>query len=533
MTQAALVYARFSSTEQAQGNSLERQFGFADKFAADNNLVVEDRISDEGKSAFHGKNRESGAALFEFEREAREGLHRGKVLLVENIDRLSRQGVKAATKLIWALNECGVDVVTWHDGKAYKADSDNDMIDLFSGAMAADLAYKEALKKSQRGKDNWRLKYEKIIAGGDTPTSRPPAWIRKNDEGYGLRPDRVRVLNEIYDKYIAGYGIIAIMQELNARGEPGWAIRRDKDTGELKPDKGWYQAYIHRLLTHRSVLGEYVTTDGRSLAADFFPQAITAEKFNQAQEVRATKKVSWSTDGQKTNNLLTGMVVCNSCGGTAAYYNKGQNTSATYVTKKGELRRYTGKKSERFCCDNRRRGKGCENPMTYDYQIVETCVLDALVDFVVEEDSNPALVQARRDIEEMERRIAVERGRLDNLIDALADGGSKALVARVTAMESSIEAMTQQRDAMQRALSRVETKPRADADVDLLSKLRQQINSDDLQVRNVARHQTNMALKRLVDSVTISEHDGFALVTRWGFWEWDSRGKLTKHDHFA
>lgn len=523
MSQNAVIYARFSSAEQAHGYSLERQISNGERYVAENGWTLEGTISDEGKSAFKGVNRSSGGALFQFEAEARDGLHRGKVLCVENIDRLSRQGAKVAAQMIWALNEHGVDVATWHDGITYRAGNNGDMMELFSVIVKSQLAYDESLKKSKRGLDSWQKKYQDIANGIPSPTSRPPAWIRKDGEGYALRDDRVKLLNEIYDRYIAGQGIIAIVQTLNSRNEPGWSP---------KYEGGWHQAYVHRLLKHRSVLGEYVTTDGRSLSSNFFPQAIKAEKFNQAQEVRATKKVVWSTDGRKANNLLTGMVLCNSCGGTAAYYNRGSNTSATYVTKAGEFRRYTGKKSERFCCDNRRRGRGCTNSLTYDYQTVEAAVLDALIDYIVEDESDPKLDAAREEIAEVQRQIEVEQGRLNNLIDAIADGGSKALMSRVTALESEIEAKRAALEILQRSLAKDETKPAAAADLDLLATLRQQINSDDIPLRNAARHQTNMALKRLIESVTISEHDGFALVTRWAYWEWDSKGKLTSYQPF-
>lgn len=112
MSQNAIIYARFSSAEQSKGYSLERQRTHGLQFATDKGWSVEKTITDEGRSAFHGANRLEGSALHEFELEARNGLHRGKVLVVENIDRLSRQGAKAAAQLIWGLNEHGVDVAT-------------------------------------------------------------------------------------------------------------------------------------------------------------------------------------------------------------------------------------------------------------------------------------------------------------------------------------------------------------------------------------------------------------------------------------
>ena len=132
MPQTAIIYARFSTAEQSKGHSLERQLQDGLEYAQQQDLVVETTIKDEGKSAFHAKNRAEGSALFQFEAEARQGVHKGKVLCVENIDRLSRQGAKAAAQLVWSLNENGVDVATWQDKQIYRADGNGDMLELFS-----------------------------------------------------------------------------------------------------------------------------------------------------------------------------------------------------------------------------------------------------------------------------------------------------------------------------------------------------------------------------------------------------------------
>ena len=69
MSQPAWIYARFSTLEQAKGHSLERQLkGGRALIEAKGWLYSQDReLVDEGRSAFHGGNREAGAALYDFE----------------------------------------------------------------------------------------------------------------------------------------------------------------------------------------------------------------------------------------------------------------------------------------------------------------------------------------------------------------------------------------------------------------------------------------------------------------------------------
>lgn len=206
MSQTAIIYARFSSTEQSKGFSLERQRTYGLQFATDQGWSVEKTITDEGRSAYHGANRAEGSEFHTFELEARNSLHRGKVLVVENIDRLSRQGAKAAAQLIWGLNENGVDVATFHDGHVYRAANNDDMMDLFKVIILAQQAHDESDKKSKRTAATARKREERIEAGEiDVPIANMPNWIDVVDGKKVLNKERTAVLNLIYDLYIDGW----------------------------------------------------------------------------------------------------------------------------------------------------------------------------------------------------------------------------------------------------------------------------------------------------------------------------------------
>lgn len=311
---SATLYLRVSSTEQIKGYGPDRQKMLGREYAARMGRRIEREIADEGRSAFSGKNRLEGAALHDFELEARNGLHNDSVLIVENIDRLSRQGAKAAAQLIWALNEHGVDVATYHDGFIYQAGNNGDMMELFSVIIKAQLAHEESANKSRRTKASWEKRHKDIAAGSKaTMAGRAPAWLTIRDGKYQAIEQRVKVLNEIYDLYINGVGIYRIVQRLNERKEPPWPVRKKDGAG------GWYLAYVHRLLTSRAVLGEYITLDGACLAVDYFPQAISAEKFARAQAVRGTKAKTGGHDRARSHNLLSGLVICAECNGTGCY----------------------------------------------------------------------------------------------------------------------------------------------------------------------------------------------------------------------
>jgi DNA invertase Pin-like site-specific DNA recombinase len=504
MTQSAILYARFSSLEQAKGLSIERQLTEGRRFIEGKGWLLEKELHDKGRSAFSGDNRTEGAALHQFEAEAQNGLHSGKVLVVENIDRLSRQGAKAAAMLIWNLNERGVSVATTHDGYVYAANAEtNDMMELFSIIIKAQTSYEESFKKSERTKFAWLTRYDKIKSGSKIPTAiKAPAWINKAANGYELNEHRVAVLNEIFDLYLNGVGISKITKILNGRKEPSWSVRKsDVNTG-------WYEPYVHRLLTKRAVLGEYVTLKGETLSPDYFPQAVTAQKFNQVQAMLASKTKTGGHAYKRLSNLLSGLVRCADCNGMMAYENKGTNR-IRHVKKNGETVMYNRKHYERLRCNNARRKHSCSNNFLFDYKLVEACVLEKLTLLIRTDevrDDHRSMLQDR--VAELIRQIEIKANQIENLVDALAEG-AKSISARIVKLEAEIE---QLKEALQQAneeLAMADTLPLKISQVEAIEALRNEISDPDEQTRFLARSRVNAALKRIIEGIYMSENGKF------------------------
>ncbi len=116
----AYSYTRFSSTEQSSGDSLRRQTEAARRYAEANGLELDDHsFRDLGVSAYRGTNVVEGA-LGQFIRAVESGrIKRGSHLLVENLDRLSRDRISAALRRFTEILEAGIKIVTLSDGKTY------------------------------------------------------------------------------------------------------------------------------------------------------------------------------------------------------------------------------------------------------------------------------------------------------------------------------------------------------------------------------------------------------------------------------
>ena len=85
-------YLRFSDAKQAAGASSERQRAYAQEWAKQNGLRLDESLSmrDEGLSAFHQKHVKRGALGAFLKAIEDEKVPIGSVLVVEGLDRLSR-----------------------------------------------------------------------------------------------------------------------------------------------------------------------------------------------------------------------------------------------------------------------------------------------------------------------------------------------------------------------------------------------------------------------------------------------------------
>ena len=112
----AYSYLRFSSPEQAKGASRARQIEAAAKWAAERDLVLDEELRDEGVSAFKGRHRSSTSALGGFVARVDRGeVAEGSHLIVESLDRLSREEVLDALALFLGLISKGITIVALAD----------------------------------------------------------------------------------------------------------------------------------------------------------------------------------------------------------------------------------------------------------------------------------------------------------------------------------------------------------------------------------------------------------------------------------
>ena len=114
MLTLAYSYLRFSSTEQRKGNSFDRQIRGRDAYIAKKGLTLDTSLvlDDAGVSAFRGTNAATGKLRSFLDACEEKRIRPGSYLIVENLDRLSRDETLDAVMLFLGILNHGIIVVT-------------------------------------------------------------------------------------------------------------------------------------------------------------------------------------------------------------------------------------------------------------------------------------------------------------------------------------------------------------------------------------------------------------------------------------
>ncbi len=311
MARKIYSYIRFSDIRQAKGHSVQRQSDYAAKYAKDHNLTLDESLTlkDEGLSAYHQKHISKGA-LGAFYRAIEEGMvDPGSVLIVENLDRLSRANPRKALPHFLNIINAGITVVIAKDGKSYSSDSiDQNPYELFENLIEMVRANSESEYKSNRIKDSLegRLKHwvehgcgEIVRNGAD------PFWVTPNEKrtGFVLVEEQANAVREIISLSMKGWGYVKIISHLNGN------FRHFND-GE------WSARHIALILKNRALIGEryFNVRDTKYVLSNYYPPILTEEEFyrlNDAIKNRATTKAQRSIPSLLTGNRIS---FCGHCG---------------------------------------------------------------------------------------------------------------------------------------------------------------------------------------------------------------------------
>ena len=215
-------YERVSSKQQVTGRGLERQGDGAQQWATRHGLTLDTtlQLSDAGRSASKGHHLSKGA-LGRFLQLAQAGaLGPSPLLLVEAIDRLSRQEpLDAIETILSGLVGSGVRILTLEDGAEYSRDTlRTDPTKLIVLVVKIQAAYEYSARLAMRMTDSWAAHRSKLVAKINArPRQFCPSWCEWTADGYVVIPEKAAVVRRVFE-LLRYQGCSATSRDLNAEG---------------------------------------------------------------------------------------------------------------------------------------------------------------------------------------------------------------------------------------------------------------------------------------------------------------------------
>lgn len=335
----AYSYTRFSTATQKHGNSYARQTELAKRYAAKRGLELDETVFyDEGVSGWNGANKDGALGAFLRGVEVSE-IPKGSFLIVESLDRISRETPRKAARALEYICDEGITVVSLLDGeKEYTASMlDKEPMEFLLLIVGFMRAHDESQKKSERHLDNWQRKRKAALATGRAMTAQAPAWLEVDGNTLVINEQRAAVVREIFALHLGGLGQEAIARLLVERKEPVWG--KGKRAG-----KHWRRSYVATILANPAVIGDFTPhsctkVSGKKTSVrqpldtihGYYPAVVSEEDFYRVQELHAGARLKGRKGSSEVQFLFSRLAVCPYCGSFWTRINKGSKRRPSLV----------------------------------------------------------------------------------------------------------------------------------------------------------------------------------------------------------
>jgi DNA invertase Pin-like site-specific DNA recombinase len=248
-------------------------------------------------------------------------------------------------------------------------------------------------------------------------------YRKSENDTFEIDPEKADIVREIFSKYKSGLRMKDIVDEMNSRN--------------IKTAIGgpFNESSVSKILRNEKYVGTYIWGDISD--EDAIPPIIDKETFQAVQHrLAGSKKRRREADLDRPSFLLTGKCFCGHCGAAMVGDSAKGKTGIQYWY-------YTCQNKKKRACDKRREPK----------QELEDIVVHELVKFLhSDEDFLQTLSQKVADslvdgtyqaeLEDLKKRQADVQRKIQNALDLLLDNPSKALQARLSALEQEDEQLT-------------------------------------------------------------------------------------------
>ena len=423
-------YYRWSSSEQTEGDSKQRQTNGIKMFASHRAIRLLGIFGDEAVSAKAGANLDRQFAKM------LKSLRSGQCIITENLDRISRADAIDTLhflkhQVILAKNAA---IFTFQDGAEYSRENLGNLGTKLTLFLHSELGHQENQKKSKRSKEYFdgavvqlRQGIPKRLGGAI------PSWISVENGKWVIRDDKATVIRRIFREYLRGRGMRLIAQGLNDPTNPTPPLRAKKKK------TCWSVSTVATLLRYEGVIGTLTFRD--EVMDNCFPGIIKVGDFARVQERLAYAKSQRGKVGGewRVNNIFRSLARCRWCGGGIIAE---------------VLKERLGKSYHYFACYQGRQGK-CVAKKRINTEIVEKaffvdCLGMAPSDLLTPDDSESleAVEACEGRVAEIDRNVAKYLTLMEQGLDFvkvsanLTDLKQKRLVAQAELREAKRKSHT-------------------------------------------------------------------------------------------
>lgn len=416
MRPTAYAYSRFSNAAQSEGDSLRRQLKASYDFAEKFDLELDTTLRDLGVSAFKGVNRIKGALGSFISRVNSGEIEKGSYLLVDSMDRFSRESETQVLNMLTGLTLAGIKVV--NVSEEHVLDETATVFDYIRVLIAASRSHQESTEKSR--KVRLAREQERKNARDHLVPFSPagPHWLQLVSGVWQPLPERVAIVRRLFDLKEAGLGNQHIAQTFNGEGVP-------TPRGKGK----WFNSTVGDLAASIAVVGHYQPHTGKGATRkavgepiqNFYPAIIDKSQFYRVQNITAGRRNPNARPATKDfPNLLVGLVTCGSCGGVVGFL-KSTFPHKPNWSSAGVLR-----------CNGVARGL-CDNRTRIRYADLEADLLP----FISTLPLSPKRMVQPDEISALEADRAALAAKIETLLDLAEQGGAIGDRLRQREMELS------------------------------------------------------------------------------------------------
>lgn len=312
----AYSYCRFSSSDQLGNSSIRRQIERAEQFAKSQGLVLVPLKPDRAMSGYHGIHLKKGS-LGVFLRMLEEERIEPGWLLVESLDRISRQEPLIAQTIFTEIIMSGMTVWTAIDNQIYtrqKIKENPSLLFVSLGSMIR--AHEESKVKADRSEKYNSFRLQEAMKG-KPQRGRCPSWLKyvptSSDNGkYELIPEMVETVKMIVKLTLKGFGSVQIAKELNRLKRP---LMRTANRNRV-----WRFTTVRYIQQSKTLIGYYepkTKAEGEAtykptgkVIKDYYPAIVSENDFYKMQLI-VNKRTTHHRhrDREKVSNIFGNVLV--------------------------------------------------------------------------------------------------------------------------------------------------------------------------------------------------------------------------------